>query len=398
MDKKITWLNVTGCPRSGTTALGSALNKSQSIAVLHEHYPGDFFGSIETLFLNQDFHDSLGNGHSYEDSIINRERDCLPIIEAIFSTTFRKSPSVVGTKFPGLQRWEQPAYPAGLETREINIIRNPVAVVNSYTVKDDGTLSEDPEHAFCDWLNSFNYAISRRQSEDFLWLLYEGFRLNENQVIGERVAEFLQIEADFDMAEIGFAGRKAEPAFIENPTGQRTFDAMDQLFDLENWPADVEAKMAAGKLVGYPLAAGEKIDLAIQGNAWKYVFDGFFAPEQDGSWTRGSTCTLCFTPDKELSGRLRTTLNISWSLELQDVGTSFSLFLDDILIGSTTLLLGKSNGGSNLVIFDSPEFIQRTKSITLTIIVDNPRNPAALGLSGDNRDLGIMIRSIDFAC
>lgn len=273
-----------------------------------------------------------------------------------------------------------------------------MSVVNSYTVKGDGTLSEDPERAFCDWLHSFNYAVRQRDEANFLWVLYEEFRLNENHAIAARMADFLQIGADFDLGEIESGGKKIEPQFLGSPSGEATFEAITHLFDIEHWVEDVEAKMSAGKLLGYPLADGEKIDLTVNGNAWKYVFDGFYAPELDGSWTQGGESVVCFTPQRPLSGRLCITLDISWSLGLQGVGTAFSVYLDDMLIGDASLLLEKSNGESNLVILCSPEFVQRSPSITLKIIVSNPRNPALLGVSADNRDLGIMIRSISVSC
>lgn len=397
MYKEMIWLNVTGCPRSGTTALGSALNKSKSIAVLHEHYPKDFFDTLELLFKNQDFHASLGGYPMFSDSIIARDRDFIPIVKAIFSIVFGKVPAVIGAKLPGLQRREKPTYPAGVALREINIIRNPVDVVNSYLAKADGTLSGDAEHALCDWLNSFNYAISQQDNGNFLWLLYEDFHLNQNQVIAKRVADFLQIDQDFDLAEMGLSGRKAEPKFLESNSGKAALVVISELFDIENWAEDVAAKIAAGSLVGYPLPSGGKIDLTTTGNAWKFVFNGFYPAEQDGSWTRGEVGRICFTPEENISGRLYTTLDISWSLRIDDVGTTFSIHLDDVLIGKTSLTLGKSNGGSNLIIFESPDFVQRSKSVTLKVVVSNPRNPAALGASDDNRDLGIMIRSISFA-
>ncbi|OOV89104.1 hypothetical protein MF4836_34400 [Pseudomonas sp. MF4836] len=376
--------------------MGSALNKSQNIAVLHEHYTRNFFDPIELLFRNQDFHSSLGNSHLYEDSIITRERDHIPIIESIFSIVFKKSPSIIGTKFPGLQRWEKAVYPAGMDVREINIIRNPISVVNSYTVKDDGTLSEDPERAFCDWLHSFNYAVSEHAHASFLWLLYEDFRQSENSLIAQRIADFLQIEADFDLADISASERLPAPKFLDAPSGQKTFDAINRLFDITDWRNDAAAKINAAHLIGYPLAHGECIDLTTEGNGWKYIYDGFYAPEADGSWTRGEVATICFTPETTFSGRLHTTLEISWGLTIQGVGTSFSLYLDDRLIGKTSLKLGKSNGGNNLVIFDTPDAQQQSASITLRIVIDNPRNPATLGISADNRELGLMIRSIAF--
>jgi len=394
--RQMTWLNVTGCPRSGTTALGSALNKSRSIALLHEHYPKDLFDALDILFKNQAFHSSLGSFEAYADSIIVRDRDLFPIIESIYSIVFKKSATIVGTKFPGLQRWEKVRYPTGLEVREINIVRNPIDVVNSYTTKGDGTVSEDPERAFCDWLHSFNYAVSEHTRERFLWVLYEDFRRNQNSSIAQQVADFLRVEADFDLAEMGASERLPAPKFLGAPTGQKTFDVISRLFDVADWRSDATAKIKAGKLVGYTLAQSECIDLTAEGNGWKYIYDGFYAPEADGSWTRGEVATICFTPEQAFSGSLHTTLEVSWGLTIQDIGTRFSVYLDDQLIGKTSLNLNKSNGGSNLVVFHATDIQQRSASITLRIVIDNPRNPATLGVSADNRELGLMIRSIAF--
>lgn len=397
MCKEITWLNVTGCPRSGTTALGAALNKSRQISLLHEHYPKDFFDSIESLFKNQDFHGSLDGLATFEDSLLLRERDLSPLVKSIFEIVFKKPAAVIGSKFPGLQRWERTTYPAGVSVREINIVRNPIDVVNSYMAKADGTLPNDPEQAFCDWLNSFNHAVSQQGRSDFLWLLYEDFRLGENEALAAKVAEFLLIDADFDFAELDSPASQAVAKFHDHASGQRAFDAISTLFDISRWKEDAAQKIASGRLVGYPLPRGSSIDLAVNGTAWKYVFNGLYEPEPDGSWTKGAVATLCFTPEDALSGDLSVTLDISWALNLDGVGTMFRVYLDDTLIGKTTLTLGASAGGSNLVIYHYPNFRQLGRSITLKVVVDNPRNPAALGLSADDRELGLMIRSIAFS-
>lgn len=396
MDQKITWLNVTGSPRSGTTALGAALNKSQHIGVLHEHYPKDFFDSIESLFKNQDFHASLGGYPFFADSIVARERDLTPIVESIFSIVFKKSPSIIGSKIPGLQRREKTRYPEGFRPREINIVRNPVDVVNSYLKKSDGTLAEDPEQAFCDWLHSFNYAVAQQGGEDFFWVLYERFRSAENVEIATQMAEFLKIDCDFELEEMNSSEQPSEAQFLHSESGRRTFTAITRLFDLSDWDADATRKIEAGKLIGYPLTHGESIVLRAGGNSWKYVHNGFYSPEPDGSWTRGPEAIIRLTPEATLSGKLSVTLDVSWSLNIHGVGTMFSLYLDDTLLGNTTLALGDSQGASNKVIFNCPAFIQAADSVTLKIVIENPRNPSALGVSADNRDLGLMIRSISF--
>jgi hypothetical protein len=53
MSKKLTWLNVTGVPRSGTTALGAALNKSKNISLLHEHHPKQFLAQLNHYFITR---------------------------------------------------------------------------------------------------------------------------------------------------------------------------------------------------------------------------------------------------------------------------------------------------------------------------------------------------------
>lgn len=392
-----TWLNISGCPRSGTTALGSELNKSGDIALLHEHLPRDFFGPINSLFINAKLHRTHGAGNELFQSILCAERDFLPIVQSIFSCVFQKATSVIGTKCPNLHKYDTEQYPSGLVRKQIHITRHPIAVVNSYIIKGDSVCADNPEHAFCDWLTSLNYAIENYRAPNFMCLLYETFDGESNHEQAKQIASFLGVASDFDLNGLRAQATLPGPDFLEHPAGSRVFDAINRLFDLENWISSYSAILEKGRLVGYPLQKGETICLDVAGNGWKYVQRGFYPAETEGSWTHGSESVLCFTPDASLSGALAVMLDVSWLIEIQDEPTRFHLYLDDTLVGKASFLVGKSNGHANLFFFNVATFEQLSPSVVMRIVIENPRNLASMELSNDNRNLGLMVRGISFA-
>ncbi len=390
------WLNISGCPRSGTTALGAELNKSSDIALLHEHLPRDLFGPINLLFRNEGLHIAHGAENELFQSILCTDRDLLPIVKSIFSCVFKKTTRVIGTKCPNLHKYDTEQYPSGLERKQIHITRHPIAVVNSYIAKGDTVCVDDPEHAFCDWLTSLNYAIENYRTPNFMCLLYESFDGRSNHEQAKQVASFLEVTSDFDLSGLRAPATHPMPDFLGHPAGSRVLYAINRLFDLENWINSYSATLEKGRMVGFPLQKGEAISLKASGNGWKYIQRGFYPAEAEGSWTHGGESILCFTPDEPLSGSFAVALNVSWLIEAQNEPTRFQIYLDDTLVGKSSIRVGKSNGSTNLFIFNVERFEQTSTSVTVRIVVENPRNPALIGISGDNRNLGLMIREISF--
>lgn len=123
MTKKLTWLTVGGAPRSGTTALGEALNKSAHIALFHEYQSAVFFDAINLLFVEEERLSKFSDFNVYENLVPVKERDAA----TIFSTVFKKNASVVGTKFPGAQVWRRPDIPNSIVEKYITtpiLLRN----------------------------------------------------------------------------------------------------------------------------------------------------------------------------------------------------------------------------------------------------------------------------------
>jgi len=187
------------------------------------------------------------------------------------------------------------------------------------------------------------------------------------------------------------------PDFLDHPAGGRVFNAISRLFDLEDWISSYSVTLEKGRMVGFPLLTGEAIALDTSGNGWKYIQRGFYPAETEGSWTHGSEAVLCFTPDEPLAGPLTVMLDIPWLIEVPGEPTRFHIYLDDTLVGKSSLLIGKSNGNTNIFVFNVTNFEQLSPSVMVRIVIENPRNPALIGLSNDNRYLGLMVRSISFA-
>ena len=90
MTKELTWLTVGGAPRSGTTALGEALNKSSHISLFHEYQSAVFFDAINLLFVEEERLSKYSDFNVYEKLVPVKKRDVAKIVSTIFSVVFKK--------------------------------------------------------------------------------------------------------------------------------------------------------------------------------------------------------------------------------------------------------------------------------------------------------------------
>lgn len=136
-----------------------------------------------------------------------------------------------------------------------------------------------------------------------------------------------------------------------------------------------------------PIQFGQTIDFSEKGNSTKYTWTGWSEPEPWGTWTDGSVATLVMRPDKKLPGRI--TLKLQGFVSEGPVNAT--VVINEKTVGE--IALSKSNPGGEFS-FNIPDEAQKDAQIKLDLVIDNPRNPKDLGISRDDRDLGIGLFSM----
>lgn len=400
MTRKLTWLTVGGAPRSGTTVLGEGLSKSSHIGLFHECQSALFFEAVDLLFADEKRHRQFASFPDFERCMPIKERDVGPIVSAIFSVVFKKNASVVGTKFPGSQDWPRPNIPDGIIEKHIHISRNPfdcvLSAVKKSAAEGTGRSLYAAEVLLCHWLGAWNHAVENYRNDNFFHLFYESLS-TDNAAVAEDMAAFLGTPCDFDLA--GLAGRGDPYAGILDQYNEAGLAQMipfiERLFPYDQWPALAKTRMDEKKLCGYVLSARETIHLTSDGNGWKYVRCGFHAPERDGAWTAGKVAMVLFTPERHLSGTVCVTVDVVWSMDMVLSPPVVSISLNDRLLAAMPFMLGTQNGFGKKYRLSIEDFnCVDGESVALTFCIDRPQNPMQLGLSSDDRDLGVMIRSI----
>jgi hypothetical protein len=404
MTRKLTWLTVGGAPRSGTTALGDALNKSSHIALFHEWQSALFFEAVELLFADEKRHRKFASFPDYERCMPIKERDVAQVVSAIFSVVLKKNASVVGTKFPGSQDWPRPTIPDCITEKHIHLSRNPFDCVLSAVKKNAVEGTSQSLHAaeviLCNWLGAWNHAVEQHQKDNFFHLFYECLG-SDNIVMAQDMAVFLDTPCDFDLAGVvAQVGLYAAVLDQYNEAGlAQMIPFIERLFPYDQWPALAKTRMNEKKLCGYVLSAGETIHLTSDGNGWKYLRHGFYLPERDGAWTAGKVAMVLFTPERHLCGAVFVTLDVVWSMDRVSPPPVVSIALNDQSLAVMPFILGPQNGLGKKYRLCCKNFdCVDGESIALTFCIDRPQNPMQLGLSNDDRNLGVMIRSIRIDC
>lgn len=400
MTKELTWLTVGGAPRSGTTALGEALNKSAHIALFHEFQSAVFFDAINLLFVEEERLSKYSDFNLYEKSVPVKERDVTKIVSTIFSVVFKKNASVVGTKFPGAQAWRQPTIPDSIIEKYITLCRNPFDCVLSAVLKDkaEGQLCDQNynERLLYWWLSSWNHAVEHNLDGNFFHLFHEGLG-EDNASTAQNIATFLGIPCDFDLT--GMVSRiHTYPDLLDryNEAGiGYLIPFINRLFPYDQWLSLANKRMEQKKLCGYVLPIGKTIRLTTDGDGWKYLYSGFYPPEFDGTWTDGNVQKVLFTPDRHVYGSVCVTIAVIFAVVPPPV---VSIFLDERLLVSIPMELPENGLGMQCSFrIENFESID-SETMILKFCIDTSVNPKQLGLSDDDRNLGIMISSIRIDC
>lgn len=394
----LTWLTVGGCPRSGTTALGEVLNRHPEVALFHEYDQAHLFATVAALFREEDRLGAYGETASF-DLVPRRARHELLIIQSIFEQVAGKRASVLGTKFPGAHLWPAPVVPAGMAWKHLHITRAPHAVVASYAKKMlregyPGGHAYILDTAIAHWVSAWNHAVEHHDDPNFLHLVYED--LAGDLSLAERLAGFLGL-ADahaFDFSD--FCPTNKTPAEYRADLEMMGFGDMlgrlDALAGCYPWPEFVRS----GAPLGFPLAAGETVVLAAraEANGWKYSAAGFYPAEPEGCWVGRETAELRVIPQFD-APQARLSLDVPWTFEPGGQPPVLAVEVDDRNVLVTPVALGAAQGRPRRFAWNPLDLDLRAgQSATLRLRVLNPRNPKTLGYSQDDRDLGLMVRSL----
>lgn len=393
---EINWLVVGGAPRSGTTALGAALNESADVALFHEYSSKVLFDALTMLFSEEVRMRGQADFDRYEHLMPIRSRDEKAVSQAVFRAVFGKDARFIGTKFPGHHAWPQPSYPAWLGFKEIHVTRNPFDVVLSTLKKDHpvGASQADVENALYWWIHAWNHAVSRADAADFLNVFYDSLVVDHDGW-HRKIVDFLGGLDDFSLS----AFRGTSEVAASERYAQANLSAYVPMIECiarpDSWLADATAAYAAKRKIGFPLCEGQNIDLCSGANGWRYIDSGFYLAEHDGAWTRGAHASVLFTPEREYIGPASLSVDIAWVAEHHGRGREIEISLDGSTVFRSVVALGSRNGsGMTLGIFVPEVTFKPRSTVSLQLQVFDPLNPHREGLGDDNRDLGIMVRKI----
>lgn len=285
-----------------------------------------------------------------------------------------------------------------MERKEIMIVRNPCDTVFSYANKligdeDCDDLEMAAETAIVHWIHAWNYVVLNRDSASLLWLLYEELE-GGNDEVEAQISTFLGIDRDFDLSVFRASPVVDQAERFREAGLERAFDTLARTVLHGEWVDHARRDVCAGVLYGYPLE--DVIDFRRGGNGWKYIQNGFYPPELHGSWSRGEEALITFSTTTSTRGRYLLSLEIAWSLVINDEVPVIALFIDGRQIVEMEIPSVGDTGAGRDFSFVISDYSPSRSGVQLRLEIRNPRNPKMLGISGDDRDLGIMLKSLKF--
>jgi hypothetical protein len=143
----------------------------------------------------------------------------------------------------------------------------------------------------------------------------------------------------------------------------------------ENWIKDA------------PIKVGQTVDFGEKGASTMYVWNGWAQPEPWGTWSDGPVASLVMNPDKRVPSRV--TLQVQGFVTPGPVQAA--VVINDKKVGDIVLTSAKPSGQFS---FDIPAEALADGSIKLDLLITNPQSPKDIGMSNDDRKLGIGLYSL----
>ena len=391
------WLVVGGAPRSGTTALGRALDRSAGIALFHEYASDTFFRAIDTLFAEERRHRGFPDFNP-GDLMPVAGRDLAAIAGDVFQRVTGKRAPVIGTKFPGHQLWPAPRLPPGVALKQLMVIRSPLETVISSiekAVRDEGRIGARyaADVAQHHWAHAWNHALLHA-GEALLPVLIDRVAADP---VGEaaRIAAFLGIVDDLDLSEVR---SDAHPREVAARYGRLGLDALHEELRAawlpRPWPEQVARALERRTLHG-PALHGNGIDFTIAGDSWKYAQHGLHPAETQGAWTAGGEALIVFRLPDPQPGDYRLTLGVGWAPRIGGETTRIDVVVDDQPVVED-LDLGEFLDQRRAFELAVRSFAPHPAGTCVRLRIRNPRSPRAFDEADDDRLLGCMLHSLAF--
>lgn len=395
------WLVVGGAPRSGTTALGEALNQSAEIALFHEYLPHRFFAAIESFFVEEDRMRGFPDFNDFSSLMPTRARNAERIARFMFRDVFKKQTRYVGTKMPGYQAWPQPVYPGWIAPRFVHITRNPYDVVLSAIKKntsgnDSAKAIREGEDALYWWLHAWNFAVAHADNANFHHIFYDDL-LTRPEHERARLTEFLGV-SDFSLMAFKNSQSAPAPERFKAAGLESLLPLIAAVMPYHNWRFWADTQFTNRQVLGYPLPRGDvELDLTNASLDSRRYGHGFYPAEGQGSWTRGSDSSLLFSVTEEHHCSLQLTFDVRWQATLRSEPRQVEVRWNGKRVFDGSIGLAERNGQTHTYCVYVPDAACRPQeTISLQLCVKDPVNPAQGGVNADDRDLGLMIGAVRF--
>jgi hypothetical protein len=140
---------------------------------------------------------------------------------------------------------------------------------------------------------------------------------------------------------------------------------------------------------------GQKIDFAAGGNADSSVLPtGWSTAEPWGRWSDGDLAQFQVKVQPPLNGGIELVAEASAYVNERHKSQEVEILVNDRKVGSWNLTEEKLKTNSEQRVYIPPELIRSESITTISFRLLNPASPESLGISTDNRVLGIAVRSL----
>lgn len=146
---------------------------------------------------------------------------------------------------------------------------------------------------------------------------------------------------------------------------------------------------------GAAYQVGEVIDFSIHGNGKIYALDGWSHAEDWGCWTTGNVANLAFRVVNSSGKPLCLKLILKAFVNDKHRSQKFELAVNNRVIASLILSEQNNQGQSHEIAIDLPvELLSIDGDLELQFVVPDANSPLNLGMSPDNRALGVGVSSL----
>ncbi|MGO8867120.1 MAG: hypothetical protein ACLQME_11520 [Alphaproteobacteria bacterium] len=147
-----------------------------------------------------------------------------------------------------------------------------------------------------------------------------------------------------------------------------------------------------GRTAGGRYALGETVRFGIGGDAEAYMTSGWSGPEAWGRWSVGRTAQLVLRVDPPSSGDLQLDAVVGALIGGARQSVSATIAVNGVTVGEWHFAGGSGPAPRQVIV--PRHLVSGTGDMVVEFTVDDPVSPAALGMSSDERELGLSFASL----